>query len=361
MIIQSRVKSYECRIVPGLLDHQEKIRERLGKGRPFYLVDEAVYTLFKGPLKKLAGDDFLLRIKADERNKDYLALARVYRALIAKGFTRRDVLVTIGGGVLQDISGFVASTIYRGARWILIPTTLLAQADSCIGSKTSINLDTSKNLIGTFYPPDDILIDPAFLATLSDSAFRSGMGEIIKFHILSDRRRYAFLKKILAVKGLRQSPFMRKAILSTLEIKRSYFERDEFDTGVRNLLNYGHCFGHALESATDFKVAHGEAVVVGMAFANLLAVRRGIMPRKTEEELAGLFGPYFPVFDLRKVSGALIAKYMRRDKKRVTCELTIIMGAGVGDFKKYDDVTDKEVLETFAELQRKVPGKESLA
>jgi 3-dehydroquinate synthase len=235
-------------------------------------------------------------------------------------------------------------------QWVLIPTTLLAQADSCIGSKTSVTFGASKNLIGTFYPPDRIYIDTDFCRTLTREYFNSGLGEIIKFHLMSDGAGYRSLMRYLAAPDLRDGARLRQIIRSTLMIKRSYFEGDEFDAGRRNLLNYGHCFGHALESASGFAVCHGEAVIVGMDFANLVSRTRGIMKRDTCEEFGKIMTRYYPAFDLAALSAEDIIRHMRRDKKRVGKDLTMILSRGIGEQFKYNDIKEDEIRKAYAEL-----------
>jgi len=343
MKIESRVKSYTCEVVTDLLGRKEEIFAGQTSPRKFYFIDGNFFRVYEDGLRRfIDGEDFLI-IEADENNKAYLKLADYYSALIERGFTRNDCLVTFGGGVLQDISGFIASTLYRGIPWIFIPTTLLAQADSCIGSKTSINFGQNKNLIGTFYPPDRIFIDLAFTRTLSRADFHSGLGEIIKFHLLSDKAGYERLTRYLSADDLRATDLFPGIVESTLAVKKSYFDADEFDTGRRNLLNYGHCFGHALESASQFAVSHGEAVIAGMGFANCAARKRGIMDQAVYESMEAIFARFYPRFDLGSVSAEQIIAYMKRDKKRTGKDLTMIMVRDMGDAEKYQDVTEDEV------------------
>jgi len=343
MLITSKVKDYALEVVAGSLESRERLMAPWPGKRLFFFVDGNVHRLYRDRLETFVGVDPMLVIPALETNKEYAALAEPYRWLVDAGFRRNDVLVTFGGGILQDVSGFVASTLYRGIPWVFFPTTLLAQADSCIGSKTSINFGDAKNLIGTFYPPDRIFVDPAFCETLTDAYFGSGLGEIVKFHLMSDERGYALLRAYLAEPDLRRSLMLPEVVRSTLEVKRSYFEGDEFDTGRRNLLNYGHCVGHALESASDFGVSHGEAVLVGMGVADLVSMRRGLMSRETYEEFEALLRPHYPRFDVARVPAGEIVRYMRRDKKRVGEGLTMILACGVGEMLKADDLTPDEV------------------
>jgi len=356
MKVTSKIKTYEYGVVSDVLEKKDELFSTLSYDRLFYFVDQNFYNLYKEKLDKFIGDDFLLCIEADERNKEYTKLSEYYQGLIDARFTRKDMLVTFGGGVLQDLSGFIASTLYRGIKWVFFPTTLLAQADSCIGSKTSINFGDSKNLIGSFYPPDQIFIDATFTKTLTDADFNSGLGEIIKFHILLDRKQYGMLLQYLEEGNLRSNRYFDQIVASTLNIKKWYFEQDEFDTGVRNLLNYGHCFGHALESATNFATTHGEAVIVGMGFANLLALRRGIMSQSVYSELEEILQHFYPHFDLSKVSVDKLIHYLKKDKKRIGKDLTMIMGSDVGNFSKYDDVQEEEIKDTYKEFLLGYPG-----
>jgi len=355
MKIQSKLKNYSANIVTNLLEKRRERFSGFNHNRLFFFVDENVYKLYRDPLDNFIGNDFLLKIEALETSKEYMNIAPYYKSLIENGFTRNDMLVTIGGGILQDISGFIASTLYRGIKWAFFPTTLLAQADSCIGSKTSINFGDSKNLVGTFYPPDMICIDTAFCDTLNDSYFNSGLGEIIKFHLMSNDEGYKVLKNYLSKPNLREKQLLETIIPSTLQIKKSYFDEDEYDTGRRNLLNYGHCFGHALESASNFTISHGEAVLVGMGFADLVSLKREIMIPDKFREFGKICRPYFPEFDLTTISAEEITRYMKRDKKRVGKNLTMILSRDIGDQMKCDDITAEEVRETFSEFVKSYP------
>ncbi len=343
LTISSKIKSYTVEFIDQVLTKKEELFPEYAREKRFYFIDANVFTLYKDAIERFVGTDPFCVIEALEGNKEYSSIARYYAELIDSGFKRNHTLITIGGGILQDISGFITSTLYRGVPWIFFPTTLLAQADSCIGSKTSINFRDAKNLIGSFYPPDKIYIDTAFCGTLSESYFNSGIGEIVKFHLLSDMQGYGRLRQYLAESHLRNDQYLRPILESTLTIKQSYFEGDEFDTGRRNLLNYGHCFGHALESASNFAVCHGEAVLLGMGFANRLSLQRGIMTNAIFSEIEEIIAPLYPRYDLSQVSAEKIIEFMKRDKKRVGNNLSVILAHGIGSHRKYDDVTEYEV------------------
>ncbi|MFH1727675.1 MAG: AroB-related putative sugar phosphate phospholyase (cyclizing) [Pseudomonadota bacterium] len=355
MRINSKIKDYSVDLLDDILNKKEELFGTLKYDRLFYFVDGNVKRIYNDQLREFIGDDFCQVIEAKEENKEYNNLANYYKVLIENKFTRRDLLVTIGGGILQDISGFIASTLYRGIGWVFFPTTLLAQADSCIGSKTSINFGDSKNLIGSFYPPDHIFIDDTFCKTLTPEYFNSGIGEIIKFHLLSDYERYALLKEYLSLPDSMDSRYFKRIILSTLEIKKSYFTEDEFDTGRRNLLNYGHCFGHALESASNFIVCHGEAVLVGMGFANLLSLKRGIMNKEKYKEFEAILQKYYPGYKLSNISSDTLVSYLKKDKKRVGNDLTMILAEDIGKAYKCDDIKEVEIAQTFQEFLKIYP------
>jgi len=350
MKIQSAIRTYDVSFSDNAIEGCRSLLEFYRPGRPFFFVDANVARLYAESLSGLLGLGDALVIDALESNKEYVRMAAFIQHLLDRGFRKSDVLVTVGGGILQDISGFLATVLFRGIRWVLVPTTLLAQADSCLGSKTSINFGSAKNLVGSFYPPHQVIIDTKFCETLTDGDVNSGIGEIIKFHLMSDTAGYATLQRYLAYTGRPGAGLLREMTESTLAIKAAYVRDDEFDRGRRNLCNYGHCFGHALESASDFTVVHGEGVVVGMAAANRVALRRGAISRPLFDELESLLRQHFPAFDLSLVSPDDVVRFMRKDKKRTGAGLTVIVLKAVGDLSKWDDVTEEEAREAYAEL-----------
>lgn len=358
MIIKSRIKNYTVTFMDHVLEHEDILSKSDSFQRNFYLVDRDMHKIYQGQLESVIDENYVVIIPASERAKSFQSLARYYRWLIEAGFRRNDTLVTFGGGVLQDISGFIASTLYRGVKWIFFPTTLLAQADSCIGSKTSINFDTSKNLIGTFYPPDEIYIDIHFLTTLKRKYWNSGIGEIIKFHLMADNKKYQLLKDFLFSPNPKKPGILKKIIRSTLLIKKMYFSGDEFDLGRRNLLNYGHTFGHALESVSDFKISHGEAVLLGIGIANLFSVRRGIMQPEKYEEIESTISKHYPSFNSDFLDPEGIISYMKKDKKRVGDNLSVILAEDIGILKKYDDAKQDEVRSAISEFKSNILKRE---
>lgn len=351
MIIRSKIKDYTVNFIDHVLEQGNIANRTDPLRRSFHVIDRGVYDIYKDQFDSFVDEDHLLVIPAKEKSKAFQSLARYYRSLVEAGLRKNDTLVTFGGGILQDISGFIASTLYRGVRWTFFPTTLLAQADSCIGSKTSINFAGSKNLIGTFYPPDEIYIDIHFLNTLKRNHWNSGIGEIVKFHLMADNGKFRLLKDFLLSPNPRKPDVLKRIIKSTLLIKRMYFRGDEFDLGRRNLLNYGHTFGHALESVSNFRICHGEAVLLGIGIANLLSMKRGIMQWERYQEIESVISRQYPSFNSSFLDAEKVIHFMRKDKKRVGNNLSVILAEDIGNLRKYDDVEEDEVEHAIIEFR----------
>jgi 3-dehydroquinate synthase len=196
--------------------------------------------------------------ECNETTKSFDHIEILLKTFTQNQFKSNTEVVIIGGGTLQDVAGFCCSIYSRGIKYKFVPTTLLSQCDSCVGGKTSINFSSIKNILGTFYPPTEILICDKFLQTLSEEDFKSGLGEVFKFKILQNKLN----KNIFSKENLNQ------LIRECLEYKISIIEIDEFDQGLRKLLNYGHTFGHALEITSNYKLPHGSAVILGILIIN---------------------------------------------------------------------------------------------
>lgn len=308
-----------------------------------FVADKKLSEVYPTLFSHVASSDLLL-IDALEENKNLDTVADVYRFLSGRKAKRNMNLVSLGGGIIQDITGFAASTMYRGIGWHFVPTTFLAQADSCVGSKTSLNFDGFKNILGGFYPPHQVHICPTFLNSLPKDDIRSGIGEVIKFLLLEDRVPVDIKKIENLAESLWSGKCYLDAIHASLSVKQSYIAQDEFDTGKRNLFNYGHCFGHALETASNYLVPHGQAVTIGMIFANFVSYERGLISAAFLERLNVLMKQNLSVdlcafyFESEK-----LLKAMKNDKKRVGPGLVIVMpGSDRVDAIKVVDFTESE-------------------
>jgi 3-dehydroquinate synthase len=297
------------------------------------VVDRALIELHGARLDGLLDPGRVVAIDATEENKGLDTCRLLLEALVDRGFRRDGKLIAIGGGIIQDITAFSASILYRGVEWIFVPTTLLAQADSCLGSKTSINLGDKKNLLGNFYPPSLILIDTAFLETLSVEDVKSGIGEMLHFFYYADSpmvQRLVSEYDALILDRARLLPYIHESLL----IKKGVAEKDEFDRGERNKFNYGHTFGHALESATRYSICHGLAVTVGMDLANYLSVRFGRMTTECFNGMHAVLRRNLPDADLDGVDLERYFAALSKDKKNLGTDLVCILASAPGKLEK---------------------------
>ena len=274
-------------------------------------------------------NNLLIDIDAHENQKSYEGLIPIINTLIESGFRKNHRLIGIGGGITQDITAFTASIMYRGVNWIFFPTTLLAQGDSCIGSKTSINFGEYKNQVGGFYPSNKIYVDLNFLDTLSTGDLQSGLGEMCHYFVVAgedDFREYKRnYKTVLSDKSV-----LSKMIARSLAIKKSYIEIDEFDQNERQIFNYGHSFGHTIESLTDYAVPHGIAVSFGMDMANFISTKMGLLNPKIREDIRELLQQIWEGYDIRHLNIKQFRSALSKDKKNVGQELRLILCKGYG-------------------------------
>jgi 3-dehydroquinate synthase len=302
-----------------------------------------VHELYKTALPDFNEAQISL-IEAVERHKTMETVLTICEKLTSFNSKRNTVLIAIGGGIVQDISGFIASILYRGIKWLYFPTTLLAACDSCIGGKTSLNYKTYKNLLGSFYPPDRIMIYPEFFNSLSLVDYYSGLGEIVKFNVLAG---HAEIKNIVSnMEELlsRNTKVLYSFIEKSLNFKKCFIEEDEFDKGKRLLLNFAHTFGHAFETTSGYAIPHGSAVVLGMITANAISLGRKMLDQDIVKEIE------FPCkkiicFELKKEwfnIDAVIAA-VRKDKKQTDNFISAILLHDDFSLKLYKDIGIDEI------------------
>lgn len=240
-----------------------------------FIVDANVAKLYPIKLEKVLNSHSVLIIDATEDNKSLEQFPNYVAHLVNHKIRRNHKIIAIGGGIIQDITCFLAATLLRGVEWWFYPTTLLAQADSCIGSKSSVNCSGTKNILGTFTPPKQIFIFTEFLDTLNPIEVRSGIGEMLKVHAIDNPNSFDCIAKDYD-NLLTNQKILLQYLRRSLEIKKDIIEQDEFDQHIRNIMNYGHTFGHAIESATEYQIPHGVAVTIGMDMANYIAYQYDI-------------------------------------------------------------------------------------
>ena len=268
-MVQSVSGPYEVRFSDDLL------RTWKSNGQTIAIIDRRVHELYADEYSDDLRAMPTVLIDATEESKSIEALPNIISELQARGVRRGQSLLAIGGGITQDITAFLSTTMFRGLDWAFIPTTLLAQSDSCIGSKSSINAAGTKNLLGTFRAPRSVDIDVALLRTLTEVDMQSGIGEMLKVHAIAGPAEFDQLASSYE-SLLSDSSALRTATCASLLFKRVLIEIDEFDEGPRNVMNYGHSFGHAIETATNYAIPHGIAVTIGMDMANFIAAELGI-------------------------------------------------------------------------------------
>ena len=299
------------------------------KNVPRKLINKVLTSLEK---KKI----FLHHFNANEKNKNHKSVDKILSILLSKNFNRNDCIISIGGGITGDVSGFAASIFKRGLKFINIPTTLLSQVDSSIGGKTGINSKYGKNLIGAFYQPILVISDINFLKSLPKRELICGYGEILKHALIADKKFFSFLNKngskILNLK----SPFIEKAIFQSCLIKKKVVEADEKEIGIRKVLNFGHTFAHAYEATLEYskKLNHGEAVLLGIKTASKFSLLNKVLSIEEfnliENHLNKLNLPrninkFFSINNLSK-----ILSFMKKDKKNNTNNINLVLLKKIG-------------------------------
>lgn len=264
------------------------------------VIDKNVYDIYKSNYDKY---EYIFKIEAKEELKNMNIVLKLVDYLMSIGFTKKDILHVVGGGITQDISSMCAAIFKRGIDWIFIPTTLLSMCDSCIGSKMGVNHNDSKNQLGTFYPPKQVIINVEFLKTLSEEDIYSGTGEILKLYALDNLEW--------------EIDNLEDALKKCLSIKKAIIEEDELEKTIRPCLNYGHTFGHVFESMSNFRIPHGVAVMIGMYVIDRY-FGKDVEKYKSYIDIIKKYTKYIVLDE------DLILKYLKSDKKVFSDEITLI-------------------------------------
>ena len=338
--IKSSSRNYDVHFVSdftlpleGFADHQA-----------FFIIDATVWDIYKAKLKGLIPDGRLLIFEANENNKSLDKCRQIIELLVDRQVRRNEKLVAIGGGVIQDVTAFSASIIYRGIEWVFFPTTLLAQADSSIGSKTSINLSNKKNLVGNFYPPSDVFIDTSFLNSLTVNDIKSGIGEIMHYYLYTASPLFDELIRDYAM-IIKDRSLLMKHIRESLRIKKPVIEIDEFDREERNKFNYGHTFGHAIESVTNYAINHGQAITIGMDLANYVSMKMGFMSPDIYHNIHSKLSTNLPEFDWNRIDFDYYFDLLSKDKKNVGDNIACIIAKEPGILFKEQLTLDDHFME----------------
>ncbi len=341
-------RSYQILIGAGFLKEPKKFLDD-NEEKNFVIMDRNVEALYGNYFDNLRSYTKIV-VEPGEQSKSFAVAERILQLMLDAGATRKATVVALGGGVIGDLAGFCSSIYMRGIPFIQVPTTLLAQVDSSVGGKTGINFGQFKNSIGSFYQPEKVLIDLDFLHTLPQKERVSGLGEVIKYGIIYD---YNFLQYIMEnieqIKACNPK-IMLRIIKRSLEIKAAIVAKDERESGLRRLLNFGHTLGHALEGVTGFaKYTHGEAVIIGMYYETLMAERMGIIDGKYASELLNFFRKLDVDPDISHYPGERLVEWMQKDKKNPVGRIAFILPVTGGKTEEYL-LGKAETLEILAKL-----------
>lgn len=324
--------SYPIYIENKILSHAGSYIAQIFSGKKIFIIsDDNVFPIYGDTLISALGgwECHSLILPHGEPTKSFQSLPKIYEAMINAGLSRSDLVIALGGGVIGDLAGFAASSYLRGLKLVQIPTSLLAQVDSSVGGKVAVDLPQGKNLVGAFYHPKLVLIDPDTLNTLPKRYIADGMGEVIKYGCIKDRKLFETLRSKASFEDLKE--ILTEIIYTCVNIKRMVVEEDQFDTGERMLLNFGHTLAHTIEQYYHYeRESHGEAVAIGMYQISRLAEQQNLTAPKTaaaiKEVLIAYGLPYECQIPMNELLGAI-----KLDKKNLNDSLNIILLKQIGD------------------------------
>ena len=348
-------RSYPIWINNGIINQIPDLFDFHDKRKWIIITQQSIQDLFgQKVIKRLTSAGLnvtTLVIPEGEEAKSLSQVESIYHGLLEHNCDRSSILVAFGGGVVGDVTGFVAATFMRGIEYLQVPTTLLAMVDSAIGGKTGVNLHEGKNLVGAFHQPRGVIIDPELLHFLPDREVTSAMGEILKYGAIRDRAFFERLKEnILSLLSLDNSILLKEAIIRCCEIKAEVVSHDEHETDLRRILNFGHTIGHALEITTgrgDLK--HGEAIAYGMIAAGQISHDLGYLVREDLDLLISTIRS-LPLPKLSKVDSKILLETIKYDKKVKTGKLHFVVLKGLGNAVITDRVTDELCLQSLEML-----------
>lgn len=342
LVVDLKERSYPIIIEKGIINRVAEEVIKVYKGRRVFIVTDDNVNKYYGDkvVSSLKNKDFevkLLSLEPGEKTKSFNTLPIVYDALLDFNLTRSDLIIALGGGVIGDLTGFVASTYLRGIDFIQIPTSLLAQVDSSVGGKVAVDLERGKNLVGSFYHPKCVLIDPEVLNTLDKRFFIDGMGEVIKYGCIKDSDFFILLEKMENYQQLMS--YMEEVIHGCCDIKRTVVENDEKDKGERMLLNFGHTLAHAIEQHYNYeKYSHGEAVAIGMYEITKISEEKGLTKKGTAERIKSILVKYSLPYEM-DVNLKELLQAINLDKKKMGNDLNLIILKEIGNSEIYKTTT----------------------
>ena len=350
--------SYEILVGHGIMDQLGSIFQvQSDVDRIVVVTDSMVNPLYGEQIRKnLASHGIpvdIIEIEAGESSKSMAVVLEVAHQLMNLQASRQTLLVALGGGVVGDITGFVASIFKRSIPFVQIATSLVAQVDSSVGGKTGVDISQGKNLLGTFYQPKAVFIDLTFLETLSDKDFKNGMAEIIKYGIIRDKNLFSQLEQERDRVVARQPALMEAIIKRSCEIKARIVEMDEKEGDLRRILNFGHTLGHALEATSGYALSHGEAVAIGTVAAANISNRLDYLDERSCQRIVRLLEQYgLPTRIPAEMDTKQILGFLTSDKKAVGTRVYFVLARNIGEPFMTADVPPKVVTDIIDELRQ---------
>ena len=331
-----------------LFDHMQK--NNLHKNL-FFVIDQNIYneyedlllSIFKAYPDKLSYTIF----KATEKSKNLKNVESIFSSLMENNFGRDTLLIALGGGITGDAAGFAASTYMRGIQYIQIPTTLLAAVDSSVGGKTGVNFLRSKNIIGSFYQPEMVLIDTQFFVTLPNREILCGVGEILKYAFISSKNFSDYFSKNLQKLFLLDYKVVLKVISESVRFKSAVVIKDEREAGIRKILNFGHTFAHAIESEQNHKLKHGEAVIIGIVCALFLSKKLRLISFNKLEEFLDIIRPLKRKIKSQNIDPVEVFNNMNSDKKNRQGIIKFVLIKDIGEILIDVEADQKEVINSI--------------
>ena len=354
--VRTASRSYDVLVERGLITQAGVALENLLPSRSWVLVLTSKpirkhwgKALEKG-LRPLSAKTHVIEMPDGERAKRLATLEKLAEKLVAIGADRRSVVIALGGGVVGDVGGFVASIFMRGIPVVQVPTTLVAQVDSAIGGKTGVNLVSGKNLLGSFHQPLCVLADPEVLSTLPEREYRSGLFEAMKYGVIRNPHIFDLMEKHRDALLERDPKLLEKLIAECVQVKADVVSADEREGGERRILNFGHTIGHALEAETGYKkLLHGEAVGWGMIAASTIAEDVKVSGKETAQRIRNLVAAYGPLPKL-KVKPKRILKRLMSDKKTVGGVPHFVLARGMGEVEIVNDVPKRIIVQAVEQI-----------
>ena len=351
-------KSYEVTLEAGLLNNIGKELFKIGikNNRKILVISNKEISNLYGEklIKDLKDNNFqtkIFLIKAGEPHKSLETLSHIYNAAFDFGLDRNSLIIALGGGIVGDITGLAAATWLRGIEYIQIPTTLLSMVDSSVGGKTAVNHPKGKNLIGAFYQPKAVFIDPETLKTLPSREFKAGMAEVIKYGVIKDKELFEFLENDKHKDELLnlENKSLINIINRSIKTKSHIVSEDEQEHGVRAILNYGHSFGHVIENLCGYgEYLHGEAISIGMKIAGEIAIEKGLWSKEHSLRQDALIKSYGLPTQTPKINKKDVITILMGDKKVRDGKMRFILPVEIGKVNIYDDIEDSLFLKYFS-------------